>query len=179
MAASALMECLSKLTHVQETDFKSPFVLVVDGIKWSVASDRKWVVAVRGAGPYLPWESSQERLTRVRTLLTMEPSSEAATVPVAEVLAWAGPQGPDILPGRLCGVLVDANRVSRLLTGLPFSKILVWDASELAQMPALGFSAGGRWKAILAGVRDDVDPQIDSFDPTLGRKVFDMLMDDG
>jgi len=72
--------------------------------------------------------------------------------------------------------MVDAKRIATILTGLPFAKVLVWDASELAHMPAVAFSAGDRWRAILAGLGPDCVPQLDSFDPTVSRKLFDAVM---
>jgi len=176
MGGSILMECLTTLVHPDEADFQSPFILTLSGAKWSVATDRVWVVGVRGAGPWLPWETSSERMERVQRLLNIVPPSDAVTVPVAEVLAWTGPPADDMLEGRFCGVMVDTKRVASLLTGLPFTKVLVWDASELAHMPAVAFSAGDRWRAILAGLADDCDPQVDPFDPTVSRKLFDAVM---
>lgn len=177
MAVSSLVDKLSLLVKPDEEPFDKPFTMVVGKDKWTVATDRAWVVAVRGAGAFPLWDASEERIGRVQAILGTQPTKDAITVPAVDLLAWASSEDEDLRPGSLVGLVVDTYRVAQLLEGLPFNKVLVWDASAAVGMPCLGMVSGDRWKAFLAGLLTEV-PTIEAFDPRGQRSTFDMLMGD-
>jgi hypothetical protein len=186
MAGSVLTQSLSKFTITTEPGFEQPFILSVGTVKWSVASDRKWVVCVRGGGPFKPpkWpdEIHEKRLIYFNKMLAEEPAEDVFTVPLADLLTWAQQQQFDdgqITVGCVLGLSLNVQRLAFMLDGLPFKSVQIWDASEPAAMSCLGLSAGGgRWKAFLAGfpLEEDDAADIEDFDPAPEQTAFNQAM---
>jgi hypothetical protein len=177
MATSSLVNYLSQMTDPDDDSFKEPFTIVVGNDKWTAASDRVWFVAVRGAGSYPLWDTDEDRIRNAKNLLSCTPTDAAISVSTSDLLAWAKSEDDDIHPGMVAGVVVNRVRLVQLLTGLPFSNVLVWDASEVVGKSCLGLAAGDRWRAFLAGLIGSVKAET-TFTPNAQRSTFDALMVD-
>ena len=93
MAGSVLTQSLSRFTLKTEQGFEEPFLINQGAVKWSVASDRKWVVCVKGAGPFKPpvWapEFQDVRMTYFTRMVATDPPEDAISVPLGDLLEWA------------------------------------------------------------------------------------------
>lgn len=135
-----------------------PFQVLVGGVVWSVATDRKWVVAMRG-GDFEPPAGPPDKLARVGEILRAPVSSDRFAVSVAELSKWARDvvdvateDETGIAPCSLLGVAVDAGRLVEILDGLFFQKIAVWNATGALGERAVGMTVAGGWLAYLAGL---------------------------
>jgi hypothetical protein len=186
MAGSLLTQSLERYSLQTEPGFEKPFNLLTGSTKWSVGSDRKWLVAVRGWGPFeapvWPPEKHQDRMSRFTRLLSEPVPDDAVTVPVSDLLSWASHPGDDnkIALGRIMDVSINVCRLAYLLEGLPFKVVTIWNASKVADDLCLGLAAGGgSWRAYLAGFTlEDDDPDVEDFDPRAQQSIFDMAMSD-
>ena len=176
MAASSLVQSLEKLVAPDDPIYGKPFSLVVGGARWTVASNRTWVVGVKGSGPHPLWDVEQDRVFRVNYLLGLEPIKPLTYV-TEEILSWATSGDPEdtMLCGCIRGVLINTRALAKILEECPFKQIVVWNASgNTSEESALGICAVGRWKAILAGVAGTA--AISDFEPGGQQTVFDLAM---
>ena len=188
MAGSVLTQALLKFTIKDEPGFEEPFILTAGSTKWSVASDRKWIVCVRGGGPFKPaqWpkKDHDNRLAYFTKLLETEPPEEAITVSMGDLISWSRQRdltgiATQITVGSVLGVTLNIRRLQFMLEGLPFRHVVIWDASAEAAMSCLGISAGGRWKAFLAGfpLEADDEPDVEDFNPASEQDGFSLAME--
>ena len=172
MATSVLTDSLKNFVFEGDPVFGSPFTVS----KWAVASNRKWIVAVKGPSPY---PSMAEEEPTIKRYLSSEPT-QAQTVTVEALRSWAGglPDEPDtMLFGRVMGVKIDVLLLMRILDGFAFKTVSIWDATSVAAKACLGlFTNGGRWVAFLGGVISD-EEDLDPFNPESQKSVFDLAMD--
>jgi len=137
---------------------KRPFRLEVNKVQWSVATDRKWVVAMRG-GDFEPYEGPIDKVTRITNILESKIPQDKAAVSVPELAKWAQDvtqisreEDTGIAPCNLLGVAVDAVRLAKLLDGLWFQKIAAWNSTTLLGERSIGMTVAGGWVAYLAGL---------------------------
>ena len=177
MAASSLVQSLENLILPGDPVYGKLFSLAVGGAKWTVASNKVWVVGAKGSGPYALWAAEPDRIARVTQLLSLEPSKPLTYV-TEELISWATSGDPDeaFVSGCVRGVLVNTRALAKLLYQCPFKSIIVWNASDDEHNgAAIGLCAVGRWKAILAGVLGEA--AISDFEPGGQQAVFDLAMD--
>lgn len=176
MAASSLVQSLENLTLPGDPVYGKPFSLAVGGAKWTVASNKAWVVGVKGSGPYPLWKAETDRIAVITSLLSLEPV-KTWTYSTKDLLDWATSGDPEetFVSGCVRDVLINTRALAHVLAQCPFKQIVVWNITGgVCQTPALGLAAVGRWKAILAGVLGEAS--ISDFEPGGQQAVFDLAM---
>ena len=176
-----MVENLVRFVREEDPFFDSPFTVVVDNAKWAVASDRRWIIAVKGSSPYPTRSNDEEHVLNIVRYLTSSQDG-ARTMPVVALKDWAGspPEDPDETScGLLVGVPVDACRLARLLEAVPFKSVLVWDASLVSKQACIGMmGGGGKWLAFLGGILAEGEDR-PPFDPDAQKSAFEAAMDLG
>lgn len=186
MAGSLLTQSLLKFVASDIPGYEVPFNMTVGGIKWSVASNRKMLVAVKGWGAYKQpvWEEpiQSNRIAVFTSYLNAVVPESAVCVPVSDLVSWATqPCDNNYIIGRICNVTVDIRLLASILEGLPFKTVHIWDATAVTSVMSLGLSGGGgSWKAFLAGFPVDEEEgdtvDVDDFDPTAQQDIFAIAM---
>ena len=177
MAASSLVQSLENLVSLDNPVYAKPFSLVINSARWTVASNKAWVVGVKGSGPHPLWGAEQDRIDRVTALLSLDPIKPLTYV-TEEVCNWATSGDPEesMLCGYIRGVLINTRALAKILENCPFKQLVIWNASgDIPEEAALGMCAVGRWKAILAGVVGSA--AISDFEPGRQQAIFDLSME--
>jgi hypothetical protein len=142
------------------------FSLTVGRSKWTVATDRKWLVAERG-NSVVPEITDKGGSEWARQLLQLKPRGARPTS-LSSLRAWAG-EAPSLddpyhidgqRPGGVASVMLDRRRLARLLTAAPEDgDVLLWDArSQTGGVPVLCLlTVGNEWRGCLAGIDCEVD----------------------
>jgi hypothetical protein len=181
MADSFLAQKLGLFVDSAHTEVAChrPFVILLDGHPWSVAIGGPWMWAVRGSSSFAQMKDVTSLVPRLLSAAVTAPEE----VDTKRLKEWAGPvpaertfTTDDRPEGVLFGKVFDLRRLACLLEPIPFAKLTVWDASEIAGVNALGLEARGKWRAILAAV--DGEPEEDhpvfDFRPD-GAAAFDLM----
>jgi hypothetical protein len=185
MAGSLLTQSLVRFVNPDVPGFQVPFNMLVNGVKWSLATDRSCVVAVKGWGDYKQpvWEESRQanRIEVFTAYLNATVPEGAISVPLVDLVTWATqPCENNYVIGRVLGLPMDTRRLAKILQDLPFKTVHIWDASEVTKVMCLGISAGGgSWKAFLAGFPLDEEgdtADVEDFDPTCQQDIFSIAM---
>ncbi len=152
---------------------RRPFRLEITDQPWACASDSFAFVGVKADLKLSPFAGPADHLSLVQAWLQSEPV-EPKVVKASELLEWSGPIGPEERLGVLLGIVVDRNRLTRIIQGLK-GDLLVWPMGALVGVPALGFARGEIWRAVLAG-HDKAETEVPVFDPTTAEDLFDLAM---
>lgn len=145
--------------------FSQPFT-VVDrkGSVWTVATDKVWLVAVRGNGTAPRFRGESEALFTVLKVIHYTPQS-VLTLPT---------QFPDSNVCNVLGVTVSTKRLQDLVTEAP-TEAKIWSASGLfPTIPGIGISCEG-WKAMLMGF-SNVIGDVPVVDLSASPDLFDLAM---
>lgn len=134
------------------------FRLDINKVQWSVATDRKWVVAMRG-GDFEPLDGPTDKLTRITSILEAPIPTDKDAINVAELSKWAHDvaqitteEETGIAPCNVLGVALNAVRLAKLLDGLWFQNIAAWNSTSLIGERSIGMTVAGGWVAYLAGL---------------------------
>jgi len=154
-----------------------PFTTTLDGQPWSVAVGGPWLWAVRGSSSHKPVSEANERVSRVLEA-TPKDTQEVETL---RLKSWANPL-PDfrtfdpegIREGVVLGVPLDLRRLACLLEHVHFSKLTLWDSTQLVGVRSLGLESRGKWRGYLAGLDSEADGPVFDFRPD-GAAAFDLM----
>lgn len=157
-----------------------PFSMVTpDRIHWSVATDRTWIVAVKGPGKLSRCKAPGKSFGDLISMLRLKPDVPIE-IPVNELKKFAGEpsetfNNDDDPSGVFGGVQINLKRLARLLQGVEEENVRVWIATKQVQKPCLGFETDA-WKALLAGY-SEIDEETPAFDlRSSSQKLFDLAM---
>jgi len=156
-------------TGSEDPVLSQPFTVVDPaGSVWTIATDKIWLVAVKGKGSAPRFRGDFSGLNILLKLLRLEPT-DGVEFDKAEALKRLDADGI----GRVLGIAVSMKRLRDLLIGIPEEKLLAWDASVIGP-PALGLTCDG-WRAFLMGFEDAGEVEEFSLVST-SRHLFDLAM---
>jgi hypothetical protein len=118
------------------------------------------------------------------------PVTGGKVIEVSVLREWAGTPPSDtvideVVPLTCAGILFegvfDRRNIAYLFSILPFPKVLMWDASPVIEIPAVGFGEEkDRWRAYVSGTTIDPDTVIVRFRPDEGmsaeQRAFELAM---
>lgn len=129
-----------------ETWFAHPFTVVdLKGAVWNVVTDRAWIFAVKGRGRYPRWSGNMSQLNIMLGLIQSIPV-DPRVIDTDTFKAWAS---SDKL-GKVMDIVLDLERLEKLLSLFLTKNLQVWDASSMTKQPCLGLDQEGM-KAFLMG----------------------------
>lgn len=115
--------------------FKNPFTVVdTKGSVWNVATDRIWIVAVRGKGQYPRWPGNMAQLNVILSLIQSLPV-EPRVVEASVLKQWASSGNI----GKIMGTILDLGKLSKIMNLFPEGSLQIWDANSVMRKdPCLG-----------------------------------------
>ncbi len=144
-----------------------PFSVVTsDGVVWSVATDRSWLVAVQGGAPYPRGTVPSRPLFTILGLL-QKSSEEPVSVALQDLRTFAGdyvdkPWSEADPSGYVLGVPVSLSRLAYLLKELPGENAQAWKLLLESHEPCLVLDILGECKVFLMGL-GGVPPGVPTF----------------
>ena len=172
--------------------FLRPFTIVDStAAVWNVATNRNWLVAVRGKGNYPRWSGDAESFNMMLSLIQAEPI-EPYEVEADKLSAWLKDREE---LGRVLDVVISLSKLRSILNVGVAEKMLLWNVTKVAQNQPCIALAEDRVRLILMGHDEPkiekgttitlVDPELltpVTIEPSGERAAFDLAMalgDDG
>lgn len=164
-----------------------PFRVMLGNTYWTVATNDRICLAIRGNHADPP-KGDPPLYLLDRTLSA--PVTGGKVIEVSVLREWAGTPPSDtvideVVPLTCAGILFegvfDRRNIAYLFSILPFPKVLMWDASPVIEIPAVGFGEEkDRWRAYVSGTTIDPDTVIVRFRPDEGmsaeQRAFELAM---
>lgn len=131
-----------------ETWLANPFTAAdLKGRVWNIATDRVWLIAARGKGKYPRWPGDTAQLNVVLGFV-QSVQVKPRTVETSVLRTWAALGGA----GKVLKVVVDLNRLHKLLSLVSAPHVRIWDARSVTrQDPCLGIEVAPDFRMFLMG----------------------------
>jgi hypothetical protein len=128
---------LQPYTGIEANLCKPCTIMDVGGGTWNVATDRAWLVAVKGDKKYQDWKGNETQLNIILGFIQSHPV-DPICVGKGELDRWVATAGNKY--GRIAGVVIDLERLYKLLALVPTRTVQIWDAT-IRQAACLGLEA--------------------------------------
>jgi hypothetical protein len=182
-----LIPLLPKFLRSGDSWRSKPFRAMLGNTYWTVATNDRICLAIRGNHADPP--SGDPPLYLLDRTLSA-PLAVSIEVETSVLREWAGPSPDETIIGEsvpltCAGVLYehvfDRRNIAYLFSVLPFTKVLMWDATPVIEVPSVGFGeAKDRWRAYVSGTRINPDTVTVRFQPDEGmsaeQRAFELAM---